>query len=131
MRGSVESFHETGDGVASVPPLRLITEDHDIRTEARQLGHCRHDEIVLELASATAIEGARHEIAANQLERGHPSPDPDPGTFPETFEEVVIADRELLVLVNVARQIEAEAGQLGTGKAAIAIGRAVAHRAGR
>lgn len=102
----MESFHQFGNGVTRRAPLRLVTEDHGVRPEPGELGHGRHDEIVLELALSAAVDGAGHEIASNQVEWRHPATDPDPGTFSKALEVVVIADRDLVVLGDVAGEID-------------------------
>ncbi|HLE79220.1 MAG TPA: hypothetical protein VI687_02395, partial [Candidatus Limnocylindrales bacterium] len=62
-------------------------------------------------APASAVERARDEVATNEVERGRPPADPDPRPLAEALEVVVVADRVLVVLREVVREIQAKAGQ--------------------
>lgn len=127
----MESFHQFGNRVTRGTPLGLIAQDYGVRPKSGELSHGRDDEIVLELALSAAVDGAGDQIASNQVERRHPAADPDSCPFAEALEVVVVADRDSVMLGNVAGKVDALGRVELARKAAVVIGRAVADRAGR
>src|SRR6187402_1181080 len=73
----VIAIHELGDGVAGRPPLVLVAENLRVAAPALDLGH-RHDHrIVLREPVAACVHDAGDEVAAHEVERRGPAPDPD------------------------------------------------------
>lgn len=105
-RRAVEAFHQFGNRVTRGTPLGLIAEDHGIRSEPRELGHGRHDEIVFELAAPSAVNGPRDQVSTNQVEWRHPATDPDSRPFAEALEVVVVADGDTFMLGDVTGKVD-------------------------
>ena len=112
-------------------PRRLVAEDHRVPAEPGELGHCRHDEVVLELPASAAVERSRDQVTPDKIEGCRPAADPDSRPFAEALEILIVADWVLVVLREVVREIEAKAGQGSARESTIVVGRAVAHGAGR
>ena len=108
-RPAVVALHEPGDRLACRTPLGLVAQDDRVRAETRQLGHRRHDEIVLELASSAPVEGASDEIAPDDVVGRRPVSNPDPRPLAQALEVVVITDRMPVMVGHVAWQILAQA----------------------
>ena len=96
--------------VARRLPRRLVAEDHRIPAEPGELGHRRHDEVVVELPASAAVERSRDQVAPHEVEGRRPPADPDPRPFAEALEKLVVADGVLVVLAEVVREIEAKGG---------------------
>ena len=78
-----------------------------VRPETGQLGHRGDDQVVLELAAAAALDGAGHEVAPDEVEGRRPATDPDTCALAEALEIVLVAHGVLVVLGDVARQVQA------------------------
>ncbi len=124
------ALHERGDGIAGGPPRGLIAEDHRVGPESRELGHRRHDQIVLELATSTAVERSGDQVSAHEIEWCRPASDPDPATFTDALKVVVVADGVSLVFVDVPGKVKPLARERRAREPPILIGRAVADRTG-
>src|SRR4051794_4147377 len=90
-----------------------------MRPPPRDLRHGGHDRVVHEGAPRAAVERAGHEIAADEVERGNEPADLDAIPDSERLQIVVVAHRVLLMLLDVAQQVEPAAPGSGGNPAVV------------
>ena len=120
-----------GDGGPRGGPLGLVAEDLAGRAPAADLGHRVDDRVVGQGAAATGLDLAGHEVAADDVERRRPAPDPDPVALAQGLEPVVVADRVEVMLGAVPDEVDPQPDVLQARQPPVVVDALVADRTGR
>lgn len=79
-----------------------------------------------ELAASSGLDLASHEIAADDIERSGPPPDPDPIALAQRFEPLVVTNGMAIVLGAVPEQVDSGAEALEAGQSSVVVDDAIA-----